>query len=172
MSILARGGLVFEFYMGKYSIDFGLYSKYSPQDSGLNLCSWYSKHNCTRPSSAPPPSRVLWGAGWVEWRQEGKYVILKLQKSILLCCSRVTRCSTRTHTHLHPAPCLDTPERFAWINFPVFFNQALPKIQSQTCIAWRQDRSWFSKMSRDTNVSCSVGQLISILKPHTSKKRW
>ena len=111
---------MFVFYMGKYSIDFGYFSRHSPQSSGINLYSCYSKHNCTRPSSDPPPSRVIWGAEWVEWRQDGKYVTPKLQKSILLCCGRFTRCSTRTHPHLHPAPCLDSPERFVWINFPVF----------------------------------------------------
>jgi len=59
MSIVARRGVVYEFYMEQPSIDFGYISKYSPQVSGLNLCSYYSKQNCTRLSSDPPSSRII-----------------------------------------------------------------------------------------------------------------
>jgi hypothetical protein len=49
MSIVARGGVMCEFYMEQSSIDFGyifpLITKHSPQVSSLNLCSFYSKHN-------------------------------------------------------------------------------------------------------------------------------
>jgi len=41
-----------------------LKSKHSPQGSGLNLCSCYCKHNCTRPSSNPPSSRGVREGGW------------------------------------------------------------------------------------------------------------
>jgi len=47
MSIVARGGVVYEFYMGQYSIDFDyifpLKDKHSPQGLGINLCSYHSK---------------------------------------------------------------------------------------------------------------------------------
>ena len=55
MSVVARGGVVYGFYMEQSSVDFGyispLKSKHSPQGSGLILCSCYSKHNCNCPSS-------------------------------------------------------------------------------------------------------------------------
>jgi len=63
MFSVPRVCVVHEFYMEQFSIDFGYISKYSPQVSGLNLCSCYSKHNCTRPSSDPPSSSVIWGEG-------------------------------------------------------------------------------------------------------------
>ena len=70
----------------------------------------------TRPSSDPPSSQGISG----ERRQQRRYVKSKLQKTASLCyCSQITWCSTRahTHTHLHPARCLDTSERVAWIAF-------------------------------------------------------
>jgi len=58
MTIVAKGGAVFEFYMEQSSVDFvyisSLKNNHSPQWSGLNLCSCYSKQNCTWPSNDPP----------------------------------------------------------------------------------------------------------------------
>ena len=49
------------------------------------------------------------------------------------------------------------------------FNHALPKIQSQACIAWIQGRSWLAKMCRASTQSHSVDQPIPNLShdPHT-----
>jgi len=137
MSIVARGDVVYEFYMEQSFIDFcyifPLKSKHSPQGSGLNLCSCYSKHNCTRPSgdpsSSPGISMGAGGGGWMETTWKIRHI--EVTENSLFYVSRITWCSTtarararahaRTHTHththihLHPAPCLHTSKRFAWI---------------------------------------------------------
>jgi len=78
MSIVARGGVVLEFYMEQASTDFvyifPLKSIHSPQGSGLNLCSCYSKHSYTLPSSDPPPSqRISGGEGNEDNREDTSY---------------------------------------------------------------------------------------------------
>jgi len=59
MYIVARGRIVFEFSMEVPSLHFGYSPKHSPQDSGFNLSSSYSKHNCNRVSSDTTPSRGI-----------------------------------------------------------------------------------------------------------------
>ena len=66
------------------------------------------------PSSDPPSSQGISG----KRKQQRRYVKSKLQKTAsLYYCSQITWCSTRAHTHLHPARYLDTSERVAWIAF-------------------------------------------------------
>jgi hypothetical protein len=77
MSVVARGGVVYELYMEESSIDFGyifpLKSKHFPQASGLILCSCNDKDKHTRPSSDPSSSRGIWGSGDGVNRQDTSY---------------------------------------------------------------------------------------------------
>ena len=89
MSIVARRVVVYEFYMEQSSIDFGYISKHSPQVSGLNLFSCYSNHNCARPSSDPPSSRIIsrWEGRDGDNREDTSYRIYRKHP---LFCSLVT----------------------------------------------------------------------------------
>ena len=114
ISIVARGDVAYEFYTEPSFIDFGyiftLKSKHSPQGSGLNLCSG------TANTITPGLLVILlhhreyrWGLGeGGEWRQHGRYVISKLQKtaSFMLVESldvppQRARARARTHAHTH-----------------------------------------------------------------------
>jgi len=101
------------------------------------------------------------GGGWVgDKKKDTSYRSYRKQT---LFRSLVTWCSTTTHTYSHPTRCLYTQERFAWISFSCHSLITRCQTFSQPGIAWLQGRSWFAKMRLDTNVSCSVGQLTSIL---------
>jgi hypothetical protein len=53
-----------------------------------------------------------------EWRQQGSYDKSKLEKTASLIAAKSLDVPPE-HTHLHPLRCLETPERFEWINFLV-----------------------------------------------------
>jgi len=103
MSIVARGGLVFEFYMEQSTVDFGYISKYSPQVSGLNLCSCYSKHNCARPSSDPLHLREYRGGGGKGMETTGKIRPIEVTENILFFVVESRDVPTQ-HTHIYILP--------------------------------------------------------------------
>ena len=150
MSIVARGGVVYGFYMEQSSVDFGyispLKSKYSPQGSGLYLCSGYSKHNYMRPSSDPPSSQGISGWGDEDNREDTSYRShLKFPHS--------------THTHIYILPAALILPKYSVVNvYLSLFKYTLQKIRCHPVIAWLQCRSWLAKMGSATNVSYSVGQ--------------
>jgi hypothetical protein len=80
--------------MEQSSIYFGyifpLKSKHSSQGPGLNLCSCYSKHNCTRPSSDPSSSKGISGEGEVDMGTSGKVRHIEVTENIPFYCRRVT----------------------------------------------------------------------------------
>jgi len=73
---------------------------------------------CTRPSIDAPSSQRIswWWWGGIGWRQQGRYLKSKLQKTAYFIVAESLDVPPK-HTHLHPIRCLDTPERFAWIAF-------------------------------------------------------
>ena len=122
MSIVARGGVVYEFYMEQSSIDFGyilpLKNKRSPQGSGLNFCSCYSKHNCTRPSSDPPSSQgISRGGGDGDNRKDTSYRSYRKHPLLLQSSHMMFQQSTHTHNNLHPTSWRGTSEIILWMTF-------------------------------------------------------
>ena len=76
----------------------------------------------TRPSRDPPSSQGISARGGGHgWRQQGRCVKKKLQKTACFIVVKSLDVPPEHTTDVHPIRCLDTPERFAW--------QALPKFK-------------------------------------------
>jgi hypothetical protein len=113
-------------------------------------CGWTELVGCTRLSSDPPSSQGV-SSGGGGWRQQGRYVKTKLQKTVcFIVVESLDVPPEHTHTYILSAALI----------LPKIRVERVARIQSQAGVAWFQGRSWLAKMSRATN---SVGQPIFIL---------
>jgi hypothetical protein len=146
-------------------------SKYSPPGSGLNLCSCYSKHKCTRPSNKPPSWNRISEGGY---RQQGKISPIEVTTNSLFYCSRVTWSSTKAHTFTSfPLPWYFRMNRVDNILLPSF-NHSFPKIQSQATITWNHDRIGFAWIApRHKHILlCWPGDIHSVTQSPQSSIYW
>jgi hypothetical protein len=109
---------MYEFYMEQSSVDFDyiflLKSKHSPQGSGLNVCSCYSKQNCNGLLRIFLHNRDYRERGW---RQQGRHFISKLQKTHFISVETLDVPPPHTQLYIPPAALIAYFRNIRWITF-------------------------------------------------------
>jgi hypothetical protein len=129
--------------------------------------------HCAQPSSGPPLSQgILGGCG--RWRQLGRYVNSKLQKTAsFIVVDSLDVPTQHAQTHTHTLTSYPLPWYFRKIRLDnVFCLSVTARCQNSKSGRYRlteASKSWLANTRRATNVSFSIGRQTSfLLKPPIS----